>query len=328
MPNAIKNPEDILGQKFGHLVVESYLGRRAQKRESVPIYQCRCDCGNVVEATRWVLLKGEKISCGCAKKLAGLRRKEDLTGQQFGRWTVLGPAETRYSPSGKTRRIMWKCQCGCGAIRDVGARALKTGMSTSCGCYQKELVSSYAVDDLTNRRFGNAVVLRRSTVKQENRRSVNAIWHCRCDCGNEFDTFGFSLKNGDTTSCGCRKSSRYEDFVEEYLQNCGYVKEKDYFREKTFPGLIGIGGGLLRVDFFVHLENGLDVIIECQGEQHYRAADWYGGQEYLHKVQVHDKRKKQYAESHHIQLIEVFPKDITYDAVVERLQMSGIGCRT
>lgn len=28
-------------------------------------------------------------------------------------------------------------------------------------------------------------------------------WRCRCDCGNEIEVFGYSLRQGATKSCGC-----------------------------------------------------------------------------------------------------------------------------
>lgn len=30
-----------------------------------------------------------------------------------------------------------------------------------------------------------------------------AVWHCKCDCGNEIDVRGACLRNGHTKSCGC-----------------------------------------------------------------------------------------------------------------------------
>ncbi len=53
---------------------------------------------------------------------------QDLTGKQFGRWTVLGPAPKR----GKNRR--WWCVCECGTERDVLGFQLNSGATVSCGC--------------------------------------------------------------------------------------------------------------------------------------------------------------------------------------------------
>ena len=38
-------------------------------------------------------------------------------------------------------------------------------------------------------------------------RSGNALWRCRCDCGNTTVVVTSKLKNGHTQSCGCRKKS-------------------------------------------------------------------------------------------------------------------------
>lgn len=56
----------------------------------------------------------------------------DLTGQRFGRWTVIQRAEN------KGKHTMWKCRCDCGTERDVSSYCLTHGVSRSCGCYKKD----------------------------------------------------------------------------------------------------------------------------------------------------------------------------------------------
>lgn len=53
--------------------------------------------------------------------------------------------------------------------------------------------------DLTGRNFGRLTVIER--VENDARR--NSRWLCRCECGKEKIVLGYSLKNGNTTSCGC-----------------------------------------------------------------------------------------------------------------------------
>lgn len=328
MAKAISNLNDIVGNKYGKLTVDYYIETVYVKSNREHYYSCTCDCGKKdVRTTRHNLLRGDTTSCGCAHKDAGKSRLEDLTGKRFGRWTVLYQAPTRYSVSGKTRSIMWKCKCDCGMMKNVGARALKTGMSVSCGCYQKERVSEALTDDLTGKRFGHLIVITRNgshCSSKDKKGGFNAVWKCKCDCGNEVDVLGFSLKNGDTTSCGCKKESKYEAYTEQYLQSCGYVRNVDYVKEKTYPDLKGLGGQSLRFDFSVNLHSGEHVLIECQGEQHYRAADWYGGEEYFKKVQAHDSIKKQFAKDNNIRLIEIDYKDVLYENIIEKLKHNGV----
>lgn len=68
---------------------------------------------------------------------------EDLTGQRFGRWTVLGRAPDHVCDSGY-HQIMWNCRCDCGTEKVVRGKSLKYGISQSCGCLQKEGISERA----------------------------------------------------------------------------------------------------------------------------------------------------------------------------------------
>lgn len=62
----------------------------------------------------------------------------DLTGQQFGRLTVLREAPSRHSPNGDCHRY-WVCRCECGTEKEIAQQSLRRGYTVSCGCYWKEL---------------------------------------------------------------------------------------------------------------------------------------------------------------------------------------------
>ncbi len=65
-----------------------------------------------------------------------MAKVDDLTGIRFGRLTVI-----KRAPNNKGGKTMWECVCDCGKIRIVCASNLKRGVSTSCGCFRKELLS-------------------------------------------------------------------------------------------------------------------------------------------------------------------------------------------
>jgi hypothetical protein len=60
----------------------------------------------------------------------------DLTGQRFGRWSVIERAanDTGWRPT-------WLCRCDCGTERVVDSHNLKKGGSQSCGCIATEKTS-------------------------------------------------------------------------------------------------------------------------------------------------------------------------------------------
>ena len=56
------------------------------------------------------------------------RKKLDLTGQRYGKLTVLGPAENIGT------RTAWHCRCDCGGETVAKTYHLRSGHVTSCGC--------------------------------------------------------------------------------------------------------------------------------------------------------------------------------------------------
>lgn len=63
----------------------------------------------------------------------------DMTGQAFGRWTVISRAENIRNKSGKSRsEAGWLCKCECGNEKVISGKALRAGLSQSCGCLHKE----------------------------------------------------------------------------------------------------------------------------------------------------------------------------------------------
>ncbi len=64
--------------------------------------------------------------------------RNDLTGQRFGRLTVL-----EFVPNGEINSY-WKCQCDCGNILITRADALRSGKAKSCGCWNREIAKKTA----------------------------------------------------------------------------------------------------------------------------------------------------------------------------------------
>ena len=76
---------DLTGQRFGKLVVVKDVGRK----NGGVLWECLCDCGKHTNVVSNNLAIGNTESCGC------MTTKVDLTGQRFGKWTVLGDSGKR-----------------------------------------------------------------------------------------------------------------------------------------------------------------------------------------------------------------------------------------
>lgn len=60
-------------------------------------------------------------------------------GQTFGRLTLI-----RYVRTNKHGKRIWSAKCSCGTEIEALASALGSGNTTSCGCYQREKLSSHS----------------------------------------------------------------------------------------------------------------------------------------------------------------------------------------
>ena len=181
--------KDLIGQRFGRLVVLERANKPSTIKGGGAYWLCKCDCGNkkIVSGCK---LRGDRVkSCGClAKELSSERQLDNLVGQRFGRLVVEGREENKGS------EVCWKCKCDCGKTCVVRAGDLKRGNTKSCGCIR--------VDNISGQRFGKLTV-----VSEHGRNSWGDVqWLCLCDCGSQTVVTTTHLRQGKVKSCGCFKT--------------------------------------------------------------------------------------------------------------------------
>ena len=123
----------------------------------------------------------------------------DLTGQKYGRLTVIEKAIPHITPKGR-KIYMWKCICDCGNETVVSTSGLRGKQVQSCGCLQRERVHEAIFDDISGKRFGRLVA-----VSPMNKGKI-FYWKCKCDCGNTAEVLPQHLKRGLIKSCGCLRT--------------------------------------------------------------------------------------------------------------------------
>ena len=80
------------------------------------------------------------------------------------------------------------------------------------------------VVNMTGRTYGRLTVLERS----DNDKRGNAMWLCKCECGNVKAILGGSLRQGSTRSCGCMLSELSKRRMTELLTKHGFSGKKLY----------------------------------------------------------------------------------------------------
>ena len=246
--------------------------------------ECRCSiCGKKWNSTPSYLLRGR--GCSCYKK------NKIKIGTKFGRWTVIGD-EFKMND-----RLYCRCVCECGVEKNVNKTNLTSGKSRSCGCLTHERASTANTIDLTGQKFGNLTVVKRSSDTLG--RSDEAIWECLCDCGNVVNVRGYSLRTGNTKSCGCIVS-RGEEEVGAWLKEHNF----NYAQQYTFDDCVY--KGKLKFDFAILDEqSNPKVLIEYDGKQHYVPFGYMSDTNLFDIAQTRDKIKNKYCKDNNIKLLRI-----------------------
>lgn len=222
-----------------------------------------------------------------------MKRLELKPGEKYGRWEVLEPAP---SVNGLA---MYKCKCECGTVKNVNAKNLRYGKTTSCGCYMRERVKETAEDrtkdknkvDLTGQKFGHLTVVKKANEKI----GVNGKWLCTCDCGNTTTVRQWNLTSGTTTSCGHVKKNNSATRIKQSLgleegtnvskilskkihsNNSSGVRGVSYAKRKgKYQAYIGFKGKVYSLGYFNSLEEAAEIRKKAENEVYGNFLKWYG----------------------------------------------------
>ena len=155
---------------------------------------CKCSCGTERWVDRGNLRGGGSTNCGCEqRKRLSRRMKKDLTGQVFGRLTVL-----HESGRDKHGKVLWHVRCSCGNEFDTTSGELLKGNVRSCGCLRRDMTIERCTKPMIGKTFGRLTVIDFS-----HKGKGGNYYKCRCSCNNIVIVKGTDIRSGNTRSCGC-----------------------------------------------------------------------------------------------------------------------------
>lgn len=186
---------DEVGKKYGSLTVKQLL---TLKGKTHALCECNCNGKECIKLLT-ALKSGRVTSCGY-QHIFNLNKENEI-GKKYGLLTI----KKLVLEEEKTYAI---CDCDCRKSFDkkILFSQIKNGRIKSCGCYNKRNGKDKELYiDLTGKTFGFWTVLY-DTGKRQN---GSPLWHCRCRCKKhtEKDISAACLRNGDSTSCGCKISN-------------------------------------------------------------------------------------------------------------------------
>ena len=278
---------DLTGQRYGHLTVLA----PAENTGVRTAWLCRCDCGQETVVTTRDLRRGRRTSCGCdrpavgcspggfgrasltyidgtclemiragtvrSNNTSGVPGVEWMTSKQKWRSSICFKGKRRYLGSFDSFDDAVQARKRAeeelfGKFLDVCAGKLPKSelrdMDEVCPPVVRN--SSGQRLDLTGQRFGTLTVL----APAADIGSMTA-WRCRCDCGKERVVMTGHLRDGHTTSCGCRPSVTLVDGT------CVELIQSKTIRRNNTSGVTGVE--------WVPRKNMWRAVIFFKGKRHY-----------------------------------------------------------
>jgi hypothetical protein len=112
------------------------------------------------------------------------RKIIDLTGQKFGRLTVV-----RRDGSNKHKKAIWFCKCDCGNEKRVTTGNLKSGGVRSCGCLQIEIRTRHSKSDTLEYYIWSQMIQRCENPKNKHYKDYGQRGISVCERWHNFKNF-------------------------------------------------------------------------------------------------------------------------------------------
>ena len=210
-----------------------------------------------------------------------------------------------------------KCDCG-NIINHVDKNNFFRRKYFSClECHKYSMSYNVNLENLIGKKYNKLTIANAYRAKRKSGMSEIRV-DCLCDCGRQRDNITLSkVRDGIFYSCKfCAKSiSSMEMLVHETLKK----NNIDFIHQKKFSDCKDIFE--LPFDFYLP---SLNILIECDGSQHFEKHHFNNSNTDFQKIQYHDQLKTEYANKNNIKLIRFNYKQ-TKDDIKNEL-LSIIGC--
>jgi len=149
----------------------------------------------------------------------------DLTGQKFGRLTVIKMIDERLNNG----RIQWKCKCECGKIKNITGIYLRQGESRSCGCLHKDNIKkTHGLSKCKTYKTWSHMIQRCENSKRIKYKDYGGRGIKVCERWHKFENFYEDMgERPDKTTL-----DRIDNNKGYYKENCRWATSKQQSRNK------------------------------------------------------------------------------------------------
>jgi hypothetical protein len=132
-----KQPENIIGQKFGDITITKEFDRTIRPNGTIiRNFEGICKCGTNVMGT-YQSIKNKEGCPTCKREKRKKLKMENILYKKYNRLTII----TEQREDGKVL-----CSCECGKTKWIMLNSVVNNITFSCGCIQRERTQSYIID--------------------------------------------------------------------------------------------------------------------------------------------------------------------------------------
>lgn len=168
------------------------------------------------------------------------KKMKDLTDQTFGRLTVL-----KYHGPDNQKRAVWWCRCECGQEKPIRGVALTNGLTTSCGCVQREVAATIKkVDPTANRHqpeYRNWVSMRNRCLREWHH-SYERYGEAGVEIDPAWDDFSKFLEDMGPKPSPEHTIDRIENNKGYCKSNCRWATPTEQVRNRTVTTMVEYKG--------------------------------------------------------------------------------------
>lgn len=273
-------------------------------------------CGHVTEVIPSSVLRGR----GCGKCPSNSKKTHPQYVEELRSKGIQVEVLEPYVNNRTKIKHLWKA---CGHVTKIRPDCVLGGQG--CGRCTKENFVKAGSKELEKRRLKAAKELDERVAELHGakvRRDLSTpyitdktkiSWFC--DKGHQWEARPTNIKQGQGCPQCATSHLKGEAFTRELLEEYGI----DFQTQKKFPDLKRIDR--LSYDFFIP---SMGILIECQGEQHYKPVNFMGGAERFDIQQERDQLKREYAWENGYYLLEISYKDYRKDRIKAILEDAGV----
>lgn len=293
-------------------VLEPYKGDKAK------IKHLWKNCGHVTEVAPNKILRGQ--GCGKCPRESSAKKTHSQYLEELQRKGIQAEPLEPYVNNSTNIKHRWDT-CGhvttiapTHVLRGNGCRKCQESNFADLSSKLREKRRLKAAEELDQKVFE----IHGSTIMRDPKTPyVNSytILSWICNRGHQWDSRPNDIKSGSGCPECAHSFSKGEILTKEVLEEY----DIEFQSQKKFPDLRRIKP--LSYDFYIP---SMEILIECQGIQHYEPLEYFGGAERFAIQQENDQLKREYAWQNGYYLLEISYKDYRKDRIKAILEDAGV----